>query len=60
VSDPRQLEARVERIERSLSGSSLMQMHDTLQGMLTSTSTSIDACRWWSAGRRRQPAPRPV
>jgi tol-pal system protein YbgF len=29
VSDPRQLEARVERIERSLSGSSLMQMHDT-------------------------------
>ena len=33
ISDPRQLEARLARVERSLSGSTLVQMHDTLQGL---------------------------
>ena len=33
VTDPRQIEARLARIERSLSSSSLLQMHQTMQGL---------------------------
>ena len=31
VSDPRKIEARLKQLERSMSGSSLVKMHQTLQ-----------------------------